>query len=106
VYDYFLSTGDSTARALFQGAVETLTKNLARYDLGFWSLYELSKTRVPMIASRFYHRLHIVQLRMMYRMTGEEIFRHYADRWENYQARRGNRTRALCYKSAFKLCYY
>ena len=30
----------------------------------------------------------------------------YADRWENYTHSRTNRTRALCYKSVFKLCYY
>ena len=29
-----------------------------------------------------------------------------ADRWESYTRSRANRTRALCYKIAFKLCYY
>ena len=106
VHDYFLATGDSLARDLFTRAVRTLTKNLQRYDLGFWSLYELSGTRLPMIASSFYHRLHIVQLRIMHRLTGEDLFRKYAIRWEHYQSSRSRRTRALCYKSAFKLCYY
>jgi hypothetical protein len=86
--------------------VQTLLHNLERYDLGFWSLYEQSGTRLPMVASRFYHQLHIVQLRVMHRLTGEEKFARIADRWEGYTRSRGNRTRALCYKSAFKLCYY
>ena len=80
--------------------------NLDRYDLGFWSLYEQSETRLPMVASSFYHRLHIVQLRVMHRLTGEAAFARVAERWENYTRSRVNRIRALTYKSAFKLCYY
>jgi heparosan-N-sulfate-glucuronate 5-epimerase len=106
VYDYFLATGDTAAKQLFACAVQTLVRNLDRYDLGFWSLYEQSGTRLPMVASPFYHQLHIVQLRIMHRLTGEETFARVADRWENYGRSRSKRTRALCYKSAFKLCYY
>lgn len=106
MHDYFLATGDRNARELFSRAVQTLRSNLDRYDLGFWSLYEQSGTRVPMVASPFYHRLHIVQLRIMHRLTGEADFVRIADRWESYTHSRANRTRALCYKSVFKLCYY
>jgi heparosan-N-sulfate-glucuronate 5-epimerase len=106
VYDYFLATRDHSAQDLFARAVRTLTHNLDRYDLGFWSLYEQSGTRLPMVASPFYHQLHIVQLRVMHRLTGEDKFARVADRWESYGRSRSKRTRALCYKSAFKLCYY
>jgi heparosan-N-sulfate-glucuronate 5-epimerase len=106
VYDYFLATKDPSALDLFNRAVQTLVANLGRYDLGFWSLYEQSGTRMPMVASPFYHLLHVVQLRIMYRLTGEETFSRYADRWEAYARSRTKRTRALCYKGAFKICYY
>jgi heparosan-N-sulfate-glucuronate 5-epimerase len=106
VYDYFLATNDATAKDLFSRGVGTLLHNLERYDLGFWSLYEQSGTRLPMVASRFYHQLHIVQLRVMHRLTGEEKFARIAERWESYTHSRSKRTRALCYKSVFKLCYY
>jgi heparosan-N-sulfate-glucuronate 5-epimerase len=106
VYDYFLATQNQLARDLFEQAVLTLRTNLDRYDLGFWSLYEESNTLLPMVASPFYHRLHVVQLRVMHRLTGEELFARYADKWEAYARSRAKRTRALCYKSAFKLCYY
>jgi len=106
IHDYFLATGDKSAQELFSRAVRTLLHNLDRYDLGFWSLYEQSGTRLPMVASPFYHQLHIVQLRIMHRLTGEDAFAQVASRWEGYTRSRGNRTRALCYKSAFKLCYY
>jgi heparosan-N-sulfate-glucuronate 5-epimerase len=106
VYDFFLATKEKSAQELFNRAVETLGKNLDRYDLGFWSLYEQSDTRLPMVASRFYHQLHVAQLRLMYRLTGDDVFSRYADRWETYARSRAKRTRALCYKGAFKLCYY
>lgn len=106
VYDYFLLTQSDAARDLFAQAVHTLRANLDGYDLGFWSLYEQSGTLFPMVASPFYHRLHVVQLRVMHRLTGDEIFSRFADKWEAYTRSRAKRTRALCYKSAFKLCYY
>jgi heparosan-N-sulfate-glucuronate 5-epimerase len=106
VHDYFLATRDAAARKLFSGAVQTLLRNLGRYDLGFWSLYEQSGTPLPMVASAFYHRLHIVQLHVMHRLTGQEEFARVAERWEGYSRSRVYRTRAFCYKSVFKLCYY
>ena len=106
VYDYFLATGSTEAVNLFAAAVKTLQANLDRYDLGFWSLYEQAGTMLPMIASPFYHRLHVTQLRVMHKITSENVFAHYADRWENYARSGSKRTRALCYKGAFKLCYY
>ena len=106
VYDYFLATGKTKPKQLFDQAVQTLRFNLSGYDLGFWSLYEQSGTALPMIASRFYHRLHIVQLRVMHRLTGDSMFAGFADKWETYRRSRSNRTRALCCKAAFKLCYY
>ena len=87
---------------LFARASDTMLHNLDRYDLGFWSLYEQSGTRLPMVASSFYHQLHIVQLRIMHRLTGEDTFARVADRWESYSRSRSKRTRALCYKSAFQ----
>jgi heparosan-N-sulfate-glucuronate 5-epimerase len=106
VYDYFLATGDAPARDFFDRVIHTLVKNLARYDLGFWSLYEQSGTRLKMIASPFYHQLHIVQLRILHQITGQPVFLEFANRWEAYAQSRIRRIAALCYKSAFKLCYY
>jgi heparosan-N-sulfate-glucuronate 5-epimerase len=106
VRDYFLLTGSHEAKNLFAMAVKTLRENLDGYDLGFWSLYEQSGTRLPMIASAFYHKLHITQMRVMHRITADQVFAQYADRWERYAHSRSKRTRALCYKGAFKLCYY
>lgn len=106
IYDYFLATGEPLARRLFDQAVGTIAANLPCYDVGFWSLYEQSGTWLKMLASPFYHRLHIVQLEILYRLTGEEIFRRYAMRWEGYRRSRPKRALALGCKVIFKLCYY
>lgn len=106
VHDYFLATGDRRAQRLFERAVETLAENLHGFDAGFWSLYEQSGTRMKMLASPFYHQLHIVQLEVLYRLTGQDVFKRFAIRWHGYQRSRSRRTAALSYKIVFKLCYY
>ncbi|HMD15465.1 MAG TPA: D-glucuronyl C5-epimerase family protein [Terriglobales bacterium] len=106
VFDYWLARADAPARKVFDRGVETLIHNVDRFDTGYWSLYEQSGTRLKMLASPFYHQLHIVQLRVMSKLTGDDRFAAVADRWEGYARRRGNRTRALVEKSVFKLLHY
>jgi hypothetical protein len=106
IYDYHLCTGHARARALWEESVETLKQTLPSYDTGFWSLYEHSGTAIRMIASQFYHGLHIVQLRIMHRLTGADIFRETADRWQEYRASILKRLRARIHKIVFKLFYY
>jgi hypothetical protein len=106
VYDYAIITGDIAARNLFESMISTLRNRLKDFDTGFWSLYEQSGTRLRMIASPFYHALHIVQLRVMHKITGEAFFAEVADRWQGYQASWLKRKRALAQKIAFKLLYY
>ena len=106
VFDFWLAHADVSAKQMFDRGVETLVRNLARFDTGYWSLYEQSGTRLKMLASPFYHRLHVVQLRVMSTLTGDTRFAAVADRWEGYAQHRGNRTRALVEKSVFKLLHY
>jgi len=106
VYDYWLATADVSARELFAATIDTLKRNLERYDVSFWSLYELAGTKLKMLASPFYHRLHIVQLCVLHKLTGEDLFAQYAAKWSSYRNKLLNRNAALIYKSAFKLLYY
>jgi hypothetical protein len=104
--DYWLARADASAKQLFDRGVQTLLFNLPRYDTGYWSLYEQSGTDLRMLASPFYHRLHIVQLRIMSIVTGNSSFAAVADRWQSYADHRFNRGRALFEKSIFKLLHY
>jgi hypothetical protein len=106
VFDFWRAQAHSPAKEIFDRGVNTLVRNLRRYDTGYWSLYEQSGTRLKMLASPFYHQLHIVQLRIMAKLTGESEFAEVAQRWDDYTRHRTNRTRALIAKGAFKLLYY
>jgi hypothetical protein len=106
LYDFWLSTGDHAAKSLWLESVATVKDVLPTYDTGFWSLYEHSGTKLRMVASPFYHALHIVQLRVMHRLTGDLLFLETAERWERYRASFPKRTRAWIQKALFKLCYY
>ena len=106
VYDYWLLTRKPEAFKLFQSYVGTIVKNLPRYDSGFWSYYELTPQRVKCVASNFYHRLHIVQLKIMHEMTGHPDFINYAEKWSRYLDNPVYRNLALAYKVGFKLAYY
>jgi len=106
IYDFFLATGNFIAKKLFNQAVQTLKANIHRYDIGFWSLYEQSGTRLKMIASPFYHHLHVRQLEILYRLTNEDLFHQYALRWEGQRKNLIKRNLALGYKTVFKICYY
>jgi heparosan-N-sulfate-glucuronate 5-epimerase len=106
VFDYYLSTGDSFAFNLFSKASETIARNLGCYDVGFWSLYEQASNGARMLASSFYHSLHVIQLRIQHRLTADDAFRAFATRWDSYRRSRFNRNRAFLHKAVFKILHY
>ena len=106
LYDYHLHTGDPVARDLFDRSERTLAAKLYLFDAGYWSLYEQSGTRLQMLTSPFYHRLHIVQLEVMGRLTGNQVFFDMGARWQRFADSSWRRLLALAHKSVFKLLYY
>lgn len=106
VRDYFLLTREGAAKILFDRCVQTLKSNLYQFDCGFWSIYEQAGTKLKMLASPFYHSLHIVQLQIMHKITEEPIFKKYADEWRKYQQSWLFKNFALVYKIIFKIFYY
>lgn len=82
VYDFWRATGDSLAQSLFQQAVVGLQTNLCRYDIGWWTLYDLHPTR--RLASRMYHRIHVRLMEVLFALTGERAFQEWAARWRRY----------------------
>jgi len=106
VRDYANTSGDPAASDLLERCTRTLGRHLDDYDCGFWSLYEQSGTKLPMLASGFYHALHISQLRITARLLEMPELARTADRWDGYAARPSCAHRALAYKAVFKVLYY
>ena len=106
VYDYALQFNDEKALTLFNLYTRTLIKELDSYDNGFWSLYEHSGTWLKMIASSFYHKLHIIQLKILYLMTDNKNFNKKSKEWSNYLGIKYYRFKATFMKILFKIFYY
>ncbi|MEQ8330612.1 MAG: D-glucuronyl C5-epimerase family protein [Longimicrobiales bacterium] len=106
IYDYWLHTGSADAERVWNEAVRTLSTELDRFDVGYWSLYDAAGTWLPNAASSFYHALHVVQLRVTWRLTGLDVFRNRADRWDRFQQSPVRRRLAWAHKALFKLLFY
>ena len=91
VYDYFLTTRDASAQELFDAGCPHSARNLDRYDIGFWSLYEQSGTRLKMVASPFYHHFTSCSCAVMHQFTGNNVFRHRGS-WDAMPAAASTRT--------------
>lgn len=107
-YDVAVGLDDPAARELFDAGVETLEANLDKWDVGYWSRYDLFPhmllNRVPLVkvASLAYQRLHVDQLRAMALITGRSGFEDAADRFERYLESRLNLARAFAGKVLFR----
>lgn len=62
---------------MLETTLRTLIGTLPQFKCSYWSMYSLD----GLIASPFYHNLHIAQMQAMYQLTGETIFDEYAKRW-------------------------
>ena len=81
LFDYCKAVEEDRAKNTLTATLNSLKKKLPEFDIGYWSKYEDGKR----ICSPFYHKLHIAQLRAMYDLFGDEIYKEYADKWEKYQ---------------------
>lgn len=107
VLDLHLVTNDERAKSLWDNCLNTLSTQLETFDLGRWSLYDQSGSkRLPMLASNFYHSLHVTQLEVMTQITGDNSFAELATKWDQYTHSRINRSRAFVQKALFKLLKY
>ena len=106
VYDYAQWSRRSEAAALWATCLRTLETRLDDFDTGWWSLYEAPTTGQPMLASLYYHRLHVVQLRVLHELTGSDACAARATRFDAYARRPLSRARAYAGKAWFKLIRY
>ena len=106
IYDYWLLTNDKNIKKRFDKYIKTINENIEKYDIGYWSLYELSDKPILMRASIFYHKLHIIQLKILYLMTDNENFNKKSEEWSNYLGIKYYRFKATFMKILFKIFYY
>lgn len=104
LYDVATATGDERARDGFERGAQTLAHALPAYDIGFgWSRYDLVRRRIPNVASPFYHRLHIEQLRALARLAPDHaILKATADRWLAALRRPHARAHAVAIKGLYR----
>lgn len=106
LFDYWFQTGDEEVKAVLDETVETIKTTLPEYDMGFWSRADLYWEKPKMIASPFYHGLHVAQLKVLSDLTGVALFEEYGMRWEGVAKSIWNRARAVLLKIWFKLTCY
>ncbi len=90
------------AGQLWEEGLETLVQWLPQYDTGYWSLYHIGEG-IKNPATIPYHKLHIEQLQAMYDITGQKIFKDYAEKWTSYLKGRFNGLRTLPQKILWNL---
>lgn len=99
-------TGDAVAGKLLADGLESLRQRLERWDLGYWSRYDLYQSDKPNPASLTYHQLHVAQLQALAWRFQDSEFQHWAQRWAAYERQPVNRLRALGVKAWHKLTRY
>ena len=82
LYDVGSAIGDGAAADAWETGLRTLARRLPLYEVpGRWSRYDLYPHPLAHVASPFYHRLHVEQLRALDRLARDEAFARYAHRW-------------------------
>jgi hypothetical protein len=94
VRDVALAFDRAAERVLFELSARELARSLGDYDTGWWSLYSTYPGPAPDLAKPFYHRLHVRQVAVMHRLTGDDRFAEAERSWRAYDRRR-NAVRAV-----------
>lgn len=79
LFDLYRVTRDAEIKHDIDACVATLVSRLPEFDCGYWSLYDLQKRELV----RYYYQrnVHVPQLAVLARLTGNDLFDHYSKRW-------------------------
>jgi hypothetical protein len=103
LYDVRHGLGDERAGDLFERCLDTLARNVHRWDTGSWSRYDLYPHPVLDVASASYHLLHTSQLEAMNAIAPRPELAATAERFRRYSESALNRRRAFARKALFRL---
>jgi len=102
IYDLLRIIDDNKLEQLLERLINSLINNLHRWDLNYWSRYDLYENHFN-VSSYFYHNLHIKQLKILYKITNEKVFLNYSGLWEDYRDNYFFRIKAFLKKVYFRL---
>lgn len=98
IYDLCRVTQHAEAKELWEKCIFTLEKNLSKYDVRYWSIYDQLKKQ---LVSHYYQKnVHVPLMEIMYLLTKKEIFKKYADKW---QSNLNNRTHLIITKIMYRV---
>lgn len=101
--DLLALTNNPRDRERLERFTRSLEAILPRYDLGFWSTYDLHETRGHRNPATIdYHSLHVAQLGYLARKLRSDVLQRTCDRWQGYQHSPVNRCRALIAKLRYR----
>lgn len=86
--------------------ISSLKHLLDEYELGYWSRTDLYSDQPKMLASLFYHNLHVLQLTCLADHYGDDTLARVATRWRNYQNNPLCKWRAVAVKVYLKVAKY
>jgi heparosan-N-sulfate-glucuronate 5-epimerase len=98
LWDVQVGLADEDVRPLVDETIGCLRAHIESYDVGWWTRYSLFPHILPDLAKPFYHRLHVHQMAVLYRLTGISEFGSAAERWASYDS-----TSARCLALAQKI---
>ena len=100
LFNYVLTTHDEDYyHDKLEKSCKALEEHLSSFSSSYWSMYDLAGH----IASPFYHHLHIAQMQAMYKLTGHDIFKQYAEKWQKDEHNRISHARAFVKKAWQKI---
>src|SRR5205085_11431054 len=95
--------GDAACTKAFDQGIDDLARSLHRWDLGYWSRYDLFPHPVVNVATLAYHALHIAQLRATNALAPRPQLEEVAQRFERYAGSRAKSAHALARKAGFRV---
>lgn len=89
IYDLSIVTNDTDAAKMFNDGITLLCQVLPYYDLpdkkiSAYNLSYLTESMDKAHTSKFYHKVHIIQLNALYSVTGNKTLYDYMQKWKSY----------------------
>lgn len=100
VHDYLLQFTDEQIKTFYADTCASLTSHFPEYDAGFWSYYSSGSKR---LASPFYHRLHLSQLKALKQIIDQPCVHLVQERWKRYEKNKFCKSWAVLVKGFQKL---